>query len=103
MGLKHFCLHVLSQSIKNGLTVLSIMFLSGCAAMLVPYTSDPKQKLADAYQMCDTGRFLPAERFANEALQEFKASGNKTWQAEAYFFLGGGCTEGRLTENMRSS
>jgi tetratricopeptide (TPR) repeat protein len=60
-----------------------------CSAAGVPYTDDPRKKLINAYELSEMGRFLPAERFANEALESFEGRGDKIGQADVYHFLGG--------------
>jgi hypothetical protein len=73
------------------LTVISIisLFLLGCAAAGVPYTSDPMKKLDYAYQLMNTqGRGLAAEKLGLEALSDLKMSKNLYGVAEAHTFLG---------------
>tara|TARA_R110002167_G_scaffold26214_4_gene90407 strand:+ start:673 stop:1695 length:1023 start_codon:yes stop_codon:yes gene_type:complete len=65
-----------------------VAFLNGCAAALVPYTSDPNQKLKNSYALLSTGRAIPAEKFAKEALETFKSENNFKGMAEAHVFLG---------------
>ena len=73
------------------LTVISIisLFLLGCAAAGVPYTSDPMKKLDYAYQLMATqGRGLAAEKLGLEALSDLNKSNNVYGEAEAHIFLG---------------
>jgi tetratricopeptide (TPR) repeat protein len=67
---------------------LGLCVLSGCSAFGVPYTSDPNQKLAYAFQLINESRPLPAERLIFEALETFKANGDKRGMAEAYRLYG---------------
>lgn len=68
--------------------VLIAITLSGCAAALVPYTSDPNKKLRNSYSLLSAGRAIPAEKFAKEALETFKNESNIEGMAEAHVFLG---------------
>ena len=73
------------------LTIISLitMFLLGCAAAGVPYTSDPMTKLDYAYQLMGTqGRGLAAEKLGLEALADLEKSKNTYGVAEAHTFLG---------------
>lgn len=73
------------------LTIISIisLFLIGCAAAGVPYTSDPMTKLNYAYQLMSTeGRGLAAEKLGLEALADLEKSNNVYGVAEAHTFLG---------------
>lgn len=67
-----------------------IMFLiSGCDAALVPHTSDPGQKICNAYEMMESqGRFIPAKRFIEDAEKIYKEEGNKEGLAETYHTFG---------------
>ena len=38
---------------RHIIIILTLISLAGCAAALVPYTSDPKQKISDAYWLFD--------------------------------------------------
>lgn len=67
---------------------LGLCTLSGCLAFGVPYTSDPNKKLAYAAQLINEDRPLPAERLIVEALETFKANGDKNGIAEAYRLYG---------------
>ena len=49
-----------------------VLVLSACSAAGVMKTSDPQQKLADAYNLLEVGRPIPAERLMNEAIAQFK-------------------------------
>ena len=74
---------------SNFLTpILTAFILSGCAAALVPYTSDPNTKLKNSYALLSTGRALPAEKFAKEALETFESENDFEGMAEAHVFLG---------------
>jgi len=68
--------------------ILAIFITTGCAAVGVIHTSDPWQKMRDAYQMMNYGRFLRAEQFLKEAKEIFEEKGNEHGIAEAYFSLG---------------
>ncbi len=66
-----------------------IILLSGCDAALVLHTSDPGQKLCNAYEMMEpNGRFIPAKRFIEEAEKIYKEKGDKQGLAEAYHAFG---------------
>lgn len=68
--------------------ILITIILSGCAAALVPYTSDPNTKLRNSYSLLSTGRAIPAEKFAKEALKTFETKNNLEGMAETHVFLG---------------
>jgi hypothetical protein len=76
------------QGCKVLVLCLGLCILSGCLAVGVPYTSDPNQKLADASWLIHKSRPLPAERLIFEALETFKANGDKRGMAEAYRLYG---------------
>jgi len=56
---------------KSTLAITTISFLlTGCAAMLIPKTSDPAKKLGYAYQLFDQQhRPLPAEELIRESIE----------------------------------
>ena len=59
--------------------------LPGCAAMFVPATSDPDQKIRDAAMLYDQQqRPLPAERLIREAIEIYRERKNDLGLAEAY-------------------
>lgn len=68
--------------------LMVLVLLNGCAAALVPYTSEPNQKLKNSYALLSTGRAIPAEKFAKEALETFESENNFRGMAEAHVFLG---------------
>ena len=69
--------------------ILTLISLVGCAAALVPYTNDPKQKVSDAYWLFDEKqRALPAQNLLLEAIEIYKNDGNETGLAEAYTAYG---------------
>lgn len=73
------------------LTIVSLItiFLFGCVAAGVPYTSDPITKLNYAYQLMEVqGRGLAAEKLGLEALADFEKSKDIYGVAEAHTFLG---------------
>lgn len=70
------------------IVLLAIISLVGCAAAGVVYTNDPYQKVSNSYTMMSHGRPIPAERFAKEALEQFKQDQDKYGQGEALVALG---------------
>lgn len=74
--------------LKHLAPILTAIILSGCAAALVPYTSDPNTKLKNSYSLVSAGRAIPAEKFAKEALETFESENNFEGMAEAHVFLG---------------
>ncbi|WP_158683957.1 hypothetical protein [Pseudoalteromonas sp. T1lg10] len=71
--------------LRHSLFAITIIFLTGCAAALVPYTSDPNQKLSDAYWLFDTKqRALPAQKLILESIEIFKEESNQSGLAKAY-------------------
>lgn len=75
---------------RKYLYFIIIMFLiNGCDAALVMHTSDPGQKINNAYEMMyPNGRFIPAKRFIEEAEKIYQEEGNKPGLAEAYLAFG---------------
>ena|SRR6266487_1598826 len=74
--------------LKRELTVSAFFILTSCAAFGVPYTSDPGQKISDAYILMDQCRPLPAERLIGEALDSYRTNGDEIGMAEAYHTFG---------------
>ena len=78
-----------------------IITLSGCAAALVPATSDPNKKIDYAYMLFDEQqRPLPAERLIREAIEAYGQQNNEIGLAEAYraygfFFRSSAVEKGR--------
>jgi tetratricopeptide (TPR) repeat protein len=71
--------------LRHIIVILTLISLAGCAAALVPYTSDPKQKISDAYWLFDDKqRALPAQKLILEAIEIYEKDGNKSGLAEAY-------------------
>ena len=65
--------------------ILTLISLVGCAAALVPSTSDPRQKIADAYWLFDEkSRALPAEKLIHEAIAIYQENNNEVGLAEGY-------------------
>jgi len=75
--------------LRHIVIILTLISLVGCAAALVPYTNDPKQKVSDAYWLFDEKqRALPAQNLLLEAIEIYKNDGNETGLAEAYTAYG---------------
>lgn len=55
---------------------IACCFLSACAAAGVVASSDPRQKLKDAYSLLRENRPYPAERLIREAMEGFKEQNN---------------------------
>ena len=68
--------------------IISFLTLFGCAAAGVVHTNDPYTKVSNSYVMMSHGRPIPAERFAKEALSQFKEQGDIFGQGEAHVALG---------------
>ena len=75
------------MKIKIGLVCAIIIILQGCSAALVPYTSNPNQKLSYAYSLLNQERILPATNLGKEALKGFSEINNEFGMAESHFFL----------------
>lgn len=74
---------------RNILCVLFAMSLSGCAAMLVPETSDPVKKLAWAQELIDKqNRPLPAEKLIAESVDIYNSRRDELGLAQAYRMYG---------------
>ncbi len=62
------------------------ILLSGCAAVGVPSTSDPMEKLQNAHDLFDRqGRSLPAERLIREAIEICHETNNSECLGAAYY------------------
>ena len=69
----------------KSLLVTYVFFVAGCAAVGVPYTSDPYEKLSyanDLYQ--NQNRAIPAERLFIESINIFKNNKDETGMAYAH-------------------
>ena len=76
-------------ALRHIIIIITLISLAGCAAALVPYTSDPKQKIADAYWLFDDKqRALPAQKLILEAIDIYEKDENKSGLAEAYVAFG---------------
>lgn len=65
------------KSIKYTTLLLVGLWLSGCAAMFVPETSDPMKKIGWAIELFNNqGRPLPAERLIRETIEICEKDGN---------------------------
>lgn len=66
-----------------------ILLLTGCAAMLVPETSDPAAKLNWAQELIDNqGRPIPAERLIRESIDIYQERNDELGLANAYRVYG---------------
>ena len=70
------------------LLLFTVTTLVGCAAAGVMYTNDPYKKVSNSYIMMSQGRSIPAERFANEAYEQFKQNNDVFGQGESLVALG---------------
>lgn len=69
--------------------LLAFFLLSGCAAMLVPETSNPAEKLAWAKELIDKqNRPLPAEKLIVESIDIYKMRQDESGLAQAYRMYG---------------
>ncbi|MGY4532117.1 tetratricopeptide (TPR) repeat protein [Pseudomonas sp. TE3786] len=68
--------------------LLSPLLLTGCAAALVPYSSDPYQMLANASTLLEQDRPTPAERLITQALNACAQKQEPICTAEAYRMYG---------------
>jgi hypothetical protein len=66
---------------------LTIIF-SGCAAMLVPETKNPDEKLSWAYSLILNGRPLPAEKLIKEAVEIYSKDNNLAMLGYSYHLYG---------------
>lgn len=71
------------MSIKY-ITLAVSLVLIGCSAALVPETSDPNQKIHQAYELLSTYRPIPARRLIDESIQIYKQNGDDEGLAYAY-------------------
>ena len=61
-----------------------VAFIMGCSAALVPYTSDPKQKIEYAYWLFgEKYRAIPAEKLLHESMIIYQKNGDTKGLAEA--------------------
>jgi tetratricopeptide (TPR) repeat protein len=77
------------MKIRIGIITTVLVILQGCSAALVPYTSDPDQKLSYAYSLSNQGRIHPAKRLGEEALADYSEYNNEFGMAESHVFLAG--------------
>jgi tetratricopeptide (TPR) repeat protein len=63
--------------------VSALLLVCGCSAMLVPLTFNPYKKLAQANNLLEMGRPLPAEQLIREAVSEFQTTGDNNGNALA--------------------
>lgn len=69
--------------------ILLTFILNGCAAAFVPTTSDPKQKIADAYWLFDEKqRPLRAEPLIIDAIKIYQNNNDTSGLAEGYIAYG---------------
>lgn len=69
--------------------LLSLFMLSGCAAMLVPETNNPEEKLNWAYELCyNQARPLPAEKLIFEAMAIYQKQNNSLGLGHAHSHYG---------------
>ncbi len=69
--------------------MLLSLYLGGCAAMLVPETNDPIEKINWAYELFNNqGRPLPAERLIREAIETCEKEDNDSCLGKAYVAYG---------------
>jgi tetratricopeptide (TPR) repeat protein len=75
----------MNLAIKGILVATIAAFLYGCAASMVPETSDPAKKLGWARVLIEEqNRPLPAERLIREAIEIYRASSDQDGLAEGY-------------------
>lgn len=55
--------------IQNIFKLTILLFLSGCSAFGVIATSDPNEKISQAYYLLDNGRPLPAKKLFEEVIK----------------------------------
>lgn len=76
---------------KYSMSLLIIIFITGCAAVGVPSTNDPKEKLYWANELIKKGRALPAEKLIGESLSICQENKDTLCLGDAYayyaFFL----------------
>ncbi|MEW5743809.1 MAG: hypothetical protein AB1805_00025 [Nitrospirota bacterium] len=71
------------------ISLFALFIMPGCAAMLVPETNDPIEKLKWAGELFDRQeRPLPAERLINEAIEICKNNNNQSCLGRAYLNYG---------------
>ena len=68
--------------------LLLLPLLYCCEAFLVPQTSDPAQKVNDAFYLIDVGRPIPAERLIRDSIDIYKKSNDEKGLSQAYFAYG---------------
>lgn len=78
-----------------------VLALTGCAAALVPATSDPNKKLADAYYLLDRGRTLPAKKLMEESLAIWQERKDQMNTARAHSALGDLYRNGRTQGDLK--
>ena len=77
------------MNLKRAIALAALILLSGCAAMGVPETNDPREKLKSANELFDRQmRPLPAERLINEAISICTQNNDRECLAQAYTTYG---------------
>ena len=69
-------------------TIFACCLLGACAAVGVVASSDPNQKLKDAYSLLQENRPYPAERLMTDAIAGFKEQKDPYGLALAQFMYG---------------
>jgi hypothetical protein len=78
----------LTAAMKQVIFIFAICFLSACAAVGVTASSDPHQKLKDAYSLLRGNRPYPAERLMREAIAGFEERKDSYGLGVAQFMYG---------------
>ena len=65
-----------------------LLFLSSCAGFALPDSSDPYKKLRYAGLAMEQGRWIPAERYIQKAIEIFRKRNDETGIANAYVVYG---------------
>ena len=77
------------MNLNRCIAIASLFSLLGCAAMFVPETNDPREKLKWANELFDRQqRPLPAERLINEAISICTQNNDRECLAQAYITYG---------------
>jgi tetratricopeptide (TPR) repeat protein len=77
------------MNLHRYIAIASLFSLLGCAAMFVPETNDPREKLKWANELFDRqARPLPAERLINEAIAICTQNNDRECLAQAYITYG---------------
>ena len=76
------------MKLRNIIIISLVTLVVGCAGIGVKNSPDPSKKVTYAYQAMYKGRFVPANRLLNEAIEIYKERKDNLGLAHAYIGFG---------------